>query len=1336
MLLFVVLMRLCTAIGGNNMATSNPALRAAIVRTAAILLISFVAKVDAQRFVDPGFRSYPLKAAAPESVEDSLRRFLADRIGGGEAIDIVSDQRTGRLLVRGSDEIQRLVDQFIQAVDIPANHGPIAQGARNVRGYPTLDDNDLARRAQALRERYRGRPDVRVAADSRTQQIVVHAPEDVHQQLTANWNNPQFFQPVRSAPPVQPARVQPLSEIPGQSSGPTTSQQVRLQHIDWQALLKGLRNVQGPNAAVTSPQNGTLEMMLASRSGTPTQLRIDQQNHLVQISGSSGDAQQWTRVIQALDRQPERPGELQAMGRLGDAQPTTITRTITMLGGAGAQQALRPLGPQTAQWGGDVVQRMFDQRTQQPLQLAQADTGAPVEAIGEGDDVARMLLAEDGAGSFLGPVRIEFLEGTDIFIVRGQKRDVDRVMKIINDIERLTLDTEPAVEVVPLAHANSAAVASLINQLNANVLQARQGDVSVTALVKPNALLLIGRPKGVEAVRKIVEKLDVETESTDQFEVYHLVYLPAVDAERTINNLYNLAQQQQTTEETTDLAPRVRAVADFRSNSLVVQGSPRDIREIGDLLAKIDVEGSGAIAEVQVFPLKNAIAEEVAEVLNETLGTNQSQQANQGAFQQNQQGTGGVVNTQPRSSNRAMMLQMKVLDEKTKKLLDDETIQSGVLANVVVTFNERTNSVVVTAPKGSMELIAEIIRQIDGLATQEALVRVFPVVYGDASTLITMLDALFPQDEDQDGPAVQSAAGTGDNTLVPLRFALEPRTNSVIATGNESDLQVIEAILLKLDGQDVSGRKTFVYELLNQRASAVADAITAYVLQRRQAITDIAPDTLSPYQLIDQEVVVVAEDNSNKVIVSVTERFEAEVRQLLLDLDKRPDMVMVKCLIAEVALNSTEEMGVELGIQDSLLFNRSVIDADGTATPGFNFNNQALGNNVSALGAARDQVAGQALSTFGLGRTNSELGYGGLVLSASNESVSILLRALQEARRLDILSRPQVMMLNNTEGQVQVGATVPFIQGTNNTAFGTTNTVQFIDVGLILSVLPRISPDGLVVMEVLADKSELGSIEDGIPISIGANGEVLRQPQINRTRASTFVSARDGQTVILGGLITKQRSAFERKVPYLADVPFFGRLFRTDGIAEERTELLIILTPYIIRNEADINRVNSEEYARMSWCMGNVIETHGDIGPTGEFGMMEGEVIYSEIGKDGSVLHPAPMDSRGMPDSETEGTSAPGDGVLPDPRLSNPPLPDGDADVLPQATRPESLLSPPRSAALDGSNNKGLFGRFSYGKKSSEAVRPVIHVDRSDENPEESAVKPAIYRLNEIPQGD
>ena len=212
-------------------------------------------------------------------------------------------------------------------------------------------------------------------------------------------------------------------------------------------------------------------------------------------------------------------------------------------------------------------------------------------------------------------------------------------------------------------------------------------------------------------------------------------------------------------------------------------------------------------------------------------------------------------------------------------------------------------------------------------------------------------------------------------------------------------------------------------------------------------------------------------------------------------------MVMVQVLIGEVELGDADEFGVELGLQDSVLFDRSLLsDLEQTTTttittqpgggstqvqqqviqsanqsPGFNFGDAVvpLGNSGSDRSlATAGAVGAQGLASFAMQRVNPDLGFGGLVLSASSNSVSTLLRALQETRHLEILSRPQIMALNNQEGTAFVGQDVPYIVGSTVDALGQrNNTIDFRQVGLGLTVIPRISPDVPVVMNVVAEKS-------------------------------------------------------------------------------------------------------------------------------------------------------------------------------------------------------------------------------------------------------------------------
>src|SRR5262249_4789744 len=179
-----------------------------------------------------------------------------------------------------------------------------------------------------------------------------------------------------------------------------------------------------------------------------------------------------------------------------------------------------------------------------------------------------------------------------------------------------------------------------------------------------------------------------------------------------------------------------------------------------------------------------------------------------------------------------------------------------------------------------------------------------------------------------------------------------------------------------------------------------------------------------------------------------------------------------------------------------------IIGADNN--PGFNFNSTAnpiLGNSASDRALANPgRVGGQGLSNFALGRTNSTLGYGGLVLSASSEGVSALLRALAECRRLDVISRPQIMTTDNQLAFLLVGQSVPRITNSTLSVNGTTNNTTLDNVGIILRLQPRITLQGppesprtpVVTMAIDAEKSDVGPDADGIPISISTTGAVIR----------------------------------------------------------------------------------------------------------------------------------------------------------------------------------------------------------------------------------------------------
>jgi type II secretion system protein D len=563
-------------------------------------------------------------------------------------------------------------------------------------------------------------------------------------------------------------------------------------------------------------------------------------------------------------------------------------------------------------------------------------------------------------------------------------------------------------------------------------------------------------------------------------------------------------------------------------------------------------------------------------------------------------------------------------------LLDDgpdgRVVRSGILADIRMNPDLRTNSIVVTAPEESMNLVAALIQRLDRPAAQAADIKVFKLDNSDATAMQTLLERLFGIQRtgqqagaqgQQAGPPGLLLAGAEDSSsmLIPLRFSVDVRTNSIIAIGGAEALRVVEAVLLRLDESDIRQRQNEVYRLKNSPATSVATAISQFLQTQRQ-VEQADPGLVSPFEQIEREVIVVAETTSNSLLISATPRYFKEIKSLVVQLDKSPKQVLIQALIVEVQLNNVDEFGVEFGLQDSILFNRSIVPAPTTitntttavsgqqtttqqiisesATPGYLFAGQALGNNTSA-GINQKSVAAQGNSLFNTGLTNSTLGYGGLVLQAASENVNFLLRALAARTRVDILSRPQIRTVDNQIAQIQVGQEIPRINGFTPSGTAGVITPQFQQraIGIILQVTPRISPDGLVVMEVVARKDSLSP--NSVSLGTNVNGTAITSPIVNTTNAITTIGVNSGQTVILGGMITKNDTVTERKVPVLGDIPIVGRAFRYDLKSMDRTELLIFLTPRIIRDDEEAEMFKQIEVERLNFIESEVERINGPI---------------------------------------------------------------------------------------------------------------------------------------------
>jgi general secretion pathway protein D len=833
----------------------------------------------------------------------------------------------------------------------------------------------------------------------------------------------------------------------------------------------------------------------------------------------------------------------------------------------------------------------------------QLELGGEPPADGQEEPVRGLPLQQfDG-------VQVEMLPEIDAIILRGRDRQLDDLAEIIKQLDEASRLAQPEIEVLLLQHINSSALAALIQENQQSLLASRQGRVVAISLNNPNAILLIGWGDALSVAKELTAKLDQPLSPDSTFDVLQLKHASASQVQTQLQTFFQGRG---------NLGPIIQSTVDARTNAIIVHAAPRDLEQIKQLIARLDVPRGAATQQARVFEIRNSLATDIANTLREAL-------------------TGSAVGAN---------LPIELLDENGMPVAT-----SGSLANSRITVNDRNNTIIVSTAPENLKLIEGLIQQLD-TAGMVAKIKIFPVINADAGALVETLRSLIPSQAAATSGVAQLSSAPDESALIPLRFTVDGRGNNIIAVGSDGDLKIVEALIVRLDESDTMQRKSMVYQLKNSPAVDIALAVNEFLRSKRQ-VELVTPGSVNPFEQLEREVVVVPEPVQNKLIVSATPRYYEEISRLIEQLDQQPPQVMIQVLIAEIFLGNTHEFGLELGLQSSVLFDRSLLGdlltrttttssstpagiitetveevISATNQPGFNFNNLPLGNSGSASSlATSSQVGGQGLSSFSVGRQNEQLGFGGLVLSASSENVSFLLRALQECRRLEVLSRPQVLTLDNQQAFIQVGQRVPYVTSANVTQFGFQTNATLENVGLIIGVTPRISPEGNVVMEIDAEKSKLRPESEGVPISVAVDGSVIRSPILDTIRAQATVSAADGETIILGGLISKDTRVNRRKVPWLGDIPVVGNLFRYDFNQTERVELLIIMTPHVVRSQGDMQRLKQAEFARMNWCEADVFDIHGDVemfgGPaTHSFESEEWPVIFPDLEPRGKPLQP------------------------------------------------------------------------------------------------------------------
>ena len=945
----------------------------------------------------------------------------------------------------------------------------------------------------------------------------------------------------------------------------------KLQNLSHTQFEQKLEEIWGDRLTFSPLDNESrvLRLFLPAGNMAPEASMIfDRLQGLLTYEGSANRRKGWGLLMRLLD-QPENPGR--AIGfnviDVGMADPGFVRQVSYSIQGQDQDQdsAAVPL----SEFSPEQLKRIFDQ------------------------EIPKLN----------GPIDLSVSRETNTIILKGPKEEIAILRKFINEVLMENVAGDREIKFFRLFNGEPDDLQMKITEIYEEQFRSLHGPARISSNPAANSILVVGSKGAIDIVGQLVRNFDGEetkpvepgTEPAELslrekgFQTFVLQHISAIEAQNAVNTLFNANPSAQTAD------PRqpqpVSTQVNQRTNALTVIASPALIRRAEAFIKSIDVDPGDPsnkknVRVLRVFPIRNHRAGDFAVILQDAL--NGGQQQNTGVTESQIQATNNNQQLQTQDgTNRPVssIAALRIADE------NGNTGRAGDFFDVRITADNPSNSVIINAREESMELIEQLIQQLDKAPGLSSEVKVFPVINGDASEVLETLRSLFEGDDGGGGAAGQTTGSLADlplqspasdgSSLINIRFAVNERLNTIIAAGPQSDLEFVEALIYRLDEKDVQERQTGVYRLSNANVVDVVAAIDT-MLVARQAIIDANPlsggaGTATGVISARRNVIIVEEETSNSLILNARPEYFAEIEHIIYSLDRRPPMVKVKAMIVEVDLNQLENYGVDFGIQDSNIFDAGLVDTIGTGFVGLN------------------NPAGQLLSDLGVGRASAAAGgISGLLLSAGDESLNFVIRSLKQKGCAEILFSPQVMTLENLTGAFRSGASIQRSQGTNATLGVVTQDFVETPVGINLAITPRVTPDGLVVMFVDVSNTSLGSIAEGTAIGVDMMGNQIISQPINETVAQTTIMARSGQTVAISGLFEESKSQTINSVPFLGDLPVIGPLFQSVENTADRSELLIIMTPYIVDGPEDIDQLNEDDFSRMHWCKCDVAELYGN----------------------------------------------------------------------------------------------------------------------------------------------
>ncbi len=562
---------------------------------------------------------------------------------------------------------------------------------------------------------------------------------------------------------------------------------------------------------------------------------------------------------------------------------------------------------------------------------------------------------------------------------------------------------------------------------------------------------------------------------------------------------------------------QVHASSDDFSNSVIVNAPGNMMDQIGDIIRKLDKQTDDP-QTAQTYKLQYATASLLAPIVQNVLTANAPK------------GRGGISG------------QNVPIEQRFQQAFRFGSTQA---AFGTVVADDRTNSLVVTATPENQLLVDKVVKELDTEVPIQNTTFVFPLSNARASDIATLMQQAFGTRQGANGnrgglnnginnranPNNQRNNNGGTNGRPPtLGGGLQSNVPTPDPDGKNLDLALADP---NADGGDLM---TMVGV---QQGGGFGGFFGGQ--NRNQTTNQIGRDAQGrPVNIRDlqNQITVIADPNTNSLIVVTTPDNVQLIQNILDQLDKIPEQVMIETMIIEATLDSSSAFGVEWNFIQGKAFGNS--GTTGNAGAGF-----GLQNATPALQGFKYTLAGGDLSVF--------------------------LNALKTDTKFQVLSTPRIFTSNNVQAQINISQSVPYVVSSREDVNGNlTFQYQFLDVGIVLTVTPHITANGYVTMDVDQTANDLQGFTS------------FNAPIVNQRVANTTVSVKDGETIILGGIIRNNVTSTVKKVPLLGDIPILGELFRSTSKGHVKTELMVFLTPRVVRNPEDARAMREAATKQLS----------------------------------------------------------------------------------------------------------------------------------------------------------